>query len=184
PPSGPPQTPQNGYSTQHQSYFNQQPTSPTANDGQHFQLSSQHNSPQSPSKFRSSLSSALQNEDVVSDLPRSTSSFNVLGPLDAPFPASVDLTNNQFSRQCPFAHSVPTRFGIMISGATSIAGSIRERVTGGDCYVGSGKQSPSQHGESFGSRYGSPNESQAWPQDSSRAGNPLHPIHAARNHPS
>src|SRR5437667_3454328 len=92
-PSGPPKTPQNGYATpQHQSYFTQQPTSPTANDGHHFQLSSQPNSPQSPPKFRSSLTSALQNQDVVSDLPRSASSFNVLGPLDAPFPSSVDLT--------------------------------------------------------------------------------------------
>ena len=176
----PPPTHQNGYSTpQQQSYF--PPTSPTVNnDGPHFQLSSRHSSPPSPPKYRSGLSSALQNREIIdAELPRS-SSFNLLGPLDANFPSSVDLTNNQYSRHGPFASSVPTKFGLLNSGISSVSGSIRDRGVAGD-YPGSGTHSPS-HGGDFGSRYGSPIDSMPWHQDSFRSGNPLQGIQAARNH--
>ena len=174
-------THQNGYPTpQQQSYF--PPTSPTINnDGPHFQVSL-HNAPPSPPKYRSGLSSALQNQGIIDpELPRSSSSFNLLGPLDANFPSSVDLTNNQYSRHGPFAASVPTKFGLLNSGISSMTGSIRERVVPGD-YPGSGTQSPS-HGGEFSSRYGSPIDSMPWNQDSFRTGNPLQGIQAARNHP-
>src|SRR5947207_37634 len=154
---------QNGYPTpQQQSYF--PPTSPTVNnDGPNFQLSLQHNSPPSPPKYRSGLSSALRNREITDlELPRSSSSFNLLGPLDANFPSSVDLTNNQYSRHGPFAASVPAKFGLLNSGISSIAGSVRERVVPGDYnYPGSGNQSPSHVGE-FGSRFGSPLDSMPW----------------------
>ena len=151
------------------------------NDG-HFQTSSQHNSPpsHSPPRYRSGLSSALQAHEI--DLDSKASSFGLLGPLDAPFPASVDLSNNHIARHGPFAASVPSKFGLP-SGLSSVAGSIRERVVTGD-YTGSGTHSPS-HGE-YGSRYGSPNESSVvWgPTDSYRSSTLLQTIQQTRNPPT
>lgn len=166
----PPPTYQNGYHTQQQqSYFT--PQSPTMNDVNfHSAISSQHNSPPSPPQYRSGLSSALRNHENEPDLPHS-SSMSLLGPLDAPFPSSVDLTNNHIARHGPFAASVPSKFGIPHSGISSLAGSVRERVVTGD-YPGSGTQSP-VYGD-HGSRYGSPIDSHPWgSQDFSRSGGSL-----------
>ena len=152
PPTTQQQQQQNGYITQ--SYF--PPTSPGM--GGDFSQS-----PPSGNKFRSGLSSALRNHDFETETgynKSGASSYTVLGPLDAPFPASVDLSNNQIARHGPFAASVPTKFGIMSSGVSSMAGSVRERVVTGD-YPGSGTQSP-VHGGEYGSRYGSPIESLPW----------------------
>jgi hypothetical protein len=170
----PPPTYQNGYPTpQQQSYF--PPTSPSINES-HF---SQHSSPPSPPKYRSGLSSALRNHEIDPELPKS-SSLGLLGPLDAPFPASVDLSNNHIARHGPFAASVPSKFGIMNSGVSSMAGSVRERVVSGD-YPGSGTQSP-VHGD-YGSRYGSPID--PWHTDPFRTGGTLRQsLQQQRNQPT
>lgn len=169
---------QNGYHTnqqQQQSYF--PPASPTVNDA-HFNISSQHNSPPSPPKYRSGLSSALRNHDLDPELQKSTaSSFHLLGPLDAPFPASVDLNNNQIARHGPFAASVPSKFGLY-SGISSISGSVRERVVVGD---GPGSVIHSPIHADFGSRYDSPSESAPWPQEPFRQGSLLQSIQQQRN---
>lgn len=166
----PPPNFQNGYHTQPQQQSYLPPRSPTMNDSHfHSAISSRHNSPPSPPKYQSGLSSAFRNHENEPDLPRS-SSMNLLGPLDAPFPSSVDLTNNHIARHGPFAASVPSKFGIHHSGISSLAGSVRDRVVTGD-YLGSGTQSP-VHGD-YGSRYGSPMDSHPWSQDFSRSGGSL-----------
>lgn len=178
----PPPSFQNGYPPQSQaSYF--PPNSPTGMNDGHFQPSSQHNSPpsNSPPKYRSGLSSALHAHEIDPD--SKASSMGLLGPLDAPFPASVDLSNNHIARHGPFAASVPSKFGLSSSGLSSVAGSVRERVVTGD-YPGSGAHSP-VHGE-YGSRYGSPNESSViWgPTDSYRSSTLLQTIQQTRNPPT
>jgi len=173
------QTAANGYSIA--GYF-ASPTSPTASDGSHFQISSRQNTPPSPPKYRSGLSSALRGQDVDGfDMPKSTPhSFSLLGPLDAPFPASVDLSNNQFSRNGPFAASVPAKFGIPLHSG-SLAASMRDRGAGEYYPSISGAQTPNERAVEFGSRYGSPMDATPWTQETFRSGNPLSSIQAARN---
>jgi len=170
----------NGYSVG--GYFGS-PTSPTASDVNHFLISSQQNTPPSPPKYRSGLSSALRAQDIDGfDMPKSTSnSFNLLGPLDAPFPASVDLSNNQFSRHGPFAASVPAKFGIP-SSTGSLAVSMRDRGPGEYYPSISTVQTPNERAVEFGSKYGSPIDATPWTQETFRSGNPLSSIQAARNH--
>jgi hypothetical protein len=176
----PPPTTNSQPSTNGYGYFGV-PTSPTTSDGNHFQLSSQQNTPPSPPTYRSGLSSALRGQDIDGfDLPKSTpNSFNLLGPLDAPFPASVDLSNNQISRHGPFAASVPAKFGIL-SNSASVSVSMRDR--GGEYYPSSGAQTPNERALEFGSRYGSPIDATPWNQEGFRSGNPLSSIQAARNY--
>jgi hypothetical protein len=170
----------NGYQS---GYF--PPTSPTVNDGNPFG----HNSPPSPPKYRSGLSSALRNHEMDPELKSSSAaSVGLLGPLDAQFPASVDLTNNHIARHGPFAASVPSKFGLQPqSGISSVIGSVRERSIGTGEYPTSGTTTP-LHGEAFNSRYGSPLETSPWAQDGfprPGAGSLLQQsIHQSRNLPS